>query len=610
MVIHDLANLKELHNPLKGKLSKVAEYFIKFYGEQYREKIINTFKNIEFVFVDPVTKEGDTSFQIYFDGIRDKIFAQLGLQLSTKGIKIVDKSEFLKNIKGVERLSKTIKPTDCEQVINLLCAFEVRHLPENLQLLADKTVTPRDFALLINEEPIKNDLLKFFSTVNSVYSGKIQENFEQLDADQKRLGFDKKVDYKSVTNIYDVQIINLICDVITTQFSIPKTRENYLKIYNYLPEYLLFLKNENVNEINNERLEGMFETFYQLSSEKEEHLQLREQLDKGGLDLNSPYFKSLQSYYSVFMKRLLKITRERDETILSLFDDTRKVMQYIKENNLVFDEQVIETLNSYKFGRFDKNVFVDSSGACVYTIGRDKPHMQKSFIILNSFMLLQDRTLFHELNHALQISTIPEGENSVKMKIGVPSAKIEFLQDGEKIDKTFEEKATMFNEVLNDYLTEKIFEPARGQIRIGREIESEEGYYMLAFAFLKKFFDKNLDILKECAMSEDPFSYIKYFDKQDLVKLINMTDNLMEDIRKRQDIYGDFIKQKFLMDLKSNRNIPTEELKEEDFEGECKMFVRYLKEFDKLAEEIKPLSKQENSEKQNDSDENDDWRDK
>ena len=38
-------------NPLEGKIDKIIEYFVKFYGEKYRERIENKIKNTTFIFV-------------------------------------------------------------------------------------------------------------------------------------------------------------------------------------------------------------------------------------------------------------------------------------------------------------------------------------------------------------------------------------------------------------------------------------------------------------------------------------------------------------------------------------------------------------------------------
>ncbi len=588
MIKHKLENLTELHNPLKGKLPEVAEYFIKFYGEQYREKIIKVFNDVEFVFVDPVNQDGDTSFQVYFDSIRDRIFVQLNLELSTRGIKILNQDEFLKNIKGAERLAKTIKPEDCEQVVNLLCAFDIRHLPENLQLLADKSVTPHDFEMLLKEKDIKSDLLKFFSSVNEVYNtSKIKGSLEQLDADQKRLGFDKKVDYKKEIEKLDEKLLRLLTDTITNQFNIPKTKNNYFKIYEILPNYLTFMNGKEGE------FRDMFETLFELSRNKLQLKELRAELDGPNTDFSSPYFQSFRAQFSECMEKLQSMAVERDYKILETFDDTKKVIKFLRENNMEFADQVIEMINQYKFGLLDKNAYVDSSGACVYTIKKDMPHQSKSIIVLPSYLLLKDRTLFHELNHAIQTLTISDDENSVTMKVGVPSAKLTFSKEGIcDAERTFSEEATMFNEVLNDYLTEKIFEPAREMLRIGDEVENENAYYIHAFDFLSKFFEKNLDVLKECAISDDPYSFLKQFDKKDLIKLMNLTDDLMRDIKQNTLDFKEFKMQKLLLDFKHKRKLSPSELKKEYFTDGCRKFVDYLKEFDILAEEIKPLSQQ------------------
>ncbi len=592
MVIHKLSNLEELHNPIKGKLPQVAEYFIKFYGEEHREKISKILKDIKFVFVDPIDENGDTSFQIYFDSIRDNLFAGLNLQLSTKGIKVANQKEFLKNIKYAERLSQDIRPEDCRQVIDLLCAFNTRHMTENLQLLADKTITPKEFEALLGEEGIKSDLEKFFLTVNDVYvSGKFKENFEQLDKDQKRLGFDKKVEYEDIAQRADEQLVRLMLGTIANQFDIQKTAPNLIKISNYLPEFISFFKGNEINDLNSERFYEMFETYYQLSSDKSFHKELREMLDKRNLDFSTPYFKSLRSAFPIFLDAAQKIQRLKYETILERFDDTQDIIKFFQENNCEFDDKAMDMIYKYKFARLDKNSGVDSNGVCVYTIGRDEPHRPQTIIVLNSYLLLLDRTLFHEINHAIQTITRKTGENSALIKVGVPSAKLTFDDDGVcNVENTFDEKGTMFNEILNDYLTEKIFAPARGNLRIGNFVEDDNGLYALGFDFLEKFFEKNLDVLKECAISDDPYSFIKHFDKNDLMKLITLTENLMEDVKRDTSAYSEFVRQRLLMELKQKGAISPRELNRDDFDADCRKFVDYLKEFDTLADEIKPIS--------------------
>ena len=44
----------EVFNPLKGKLNSLIEYFVKFYGEEYRERITNRLTNTAYIFTGEV----------------------------------------------------------------------------------------------------------------------------------------------------------------------------------------------------------------------------------------------------------------------------------------------------------------------------------------------------------------------------------------------------------------------------------------------------------------------------------------------------------------------------------------------------------------------------
>ncbi len=596
MVIHELLNVEELHNPMKGKLDEVAEYFIKFYGEEHRQKILDVLHNTEFVFVDPIDESGKTSFQIYFDSIRERIMEKVSLELSTKGIKVKDNYAFLKNAGEVERLSQNITPEDCETVIDFLCAFDTKYMPENLQLLADKTVTKEDFSILLQDEGVQKDLKNFFANVNEVYE-RDRDNFEQLDDDQRNLGFDKRMGHPGGISANGVnKIVSALCDLASEQFDIPKSTENKKVIFDNLNAYVKFIKGE-FNDKAVPDLVNMLSTFYNLSSNKEKHAELGKQLSERKLNFDSPYFANLQKDYSVLLEKFAEIFKESDLDILSQYDDTKHVVQTLKNSNLAFDEQLIDAIKQYKFERLRSGSEVDSLGMCVFTITKQHPHQHKNFIVLNSYLLLQDRTIFHEINHAIQTSAVENGEDMVIFKVGVPSALLSFSKAKRPIIiPTFEDKATMFNEVLNDYLTEKIFEEARGKTRIGYFVESGECYYPIAFPFLRNFFDRNMDVLKECALSEDPYSFLKRFKKSDIEDLIDLTDDLMKYVRENRDEYVQFVATKVNIDNEQGRNVSIYELNEDDFNDVQKEFIRFYKKFDEVTSVIQPIDVEKNEE--------------
>ena len=50
-----------IFNPIEGKLDKIIDYFVKFYGEKYRERITQRLTHSTFLFLGSVSKYGNYS---------------------------------------------------------------------------------------------------------------------------------------------------------------------------------------------------------------------------------------------------------------------------------------------------------------------------------------------------------------------------------------------------------------------------------------------------------------------------------------------------------------------------------------------------------------------
>ena len=53
MIKHGIENIN-LNNPLENKLPKIIDYFVKFYGEKYRERITTRLNNATYIFTETV----------------------------------------------------------------------------------------------------------------------------------------------------------------------------------------------------------------------------------------------------------------------------------------------------------------------------------------------------------------------------------------------------------------------------------------------------------------------------------------------------------------------------------------------------------------------------
>ena len=62
----------DIQNPLKNKLTKLVNYFVKFYGEKYRSVIENRIENTIFLFLERATSSGIELLKTHFEQLKAK----------------------------------------------------------------------------------------------------------------------------------------------------------------------------------------------------------------------------------------------------------------------------------------------------------------------------------------------------------------------------------------------------------------------------------------------------------------------------------------------------------------------------------------------------------
>lgn len=62
----------DIQNPLKNKLTKLVNYFVKFYGEKHRGVIENRIENTIFLFLERATNSGTELFKTHFEQLKSK----------------------------------------------------------------------------------------------------------------------------------------------------------------------------------------------------------------------------------------------------------------------------------------------------------------------------------------------------------------------------------------------------------------------------------------------------------------------------------------------------------------------------------------------------------
>ncbi len=76
MIKHGIENIN-LNNPLENKLPKVIDYFVKFYGEKYRERITTRLNNATYIFTETVGSLNSYYYlKDYFENKNEEVAVQ------------------------------------------------------------------------------------------------------------------------------------------------------------------------------------------------------------------------------------------------------------------------------------------------------------------------------------------------------------------------------------------------------------------------------------------------------------------------------------------------------------------------------------------------------
>ena len=101
-MINCRVNGLNIFDPIDGKLDQIIEYLVKFYGEEYRQRITDRINNTTFLFVGEIDEQTKlstfTDLKKYYykqlNNIKKAFFEELGMPNNPK-IEILDVDIFL-----------------------------------------------------------------------------------------------------------------------------------------------------------------------------------------------------------------------------------------------------------------------------------------------------------------------------------------------------------------------------------------------------------------------------------------------------------------------------------------------------------------------------------
>ncbi len=136
MIEHKLENIEDIYNPLKNKLPQIIEYFVKFYGEEYRSQIKDRIDNTIFIFAD---REVKNSLNEHFIELKDELALKfevengLGYEVVNDVVSLGD--YLLKLMPKVKLWSQDIKLADADELYSSRLALFKKAIKVSLRKL-------------------------------------------------------------------------------------------------------------------------------------------------------------------------------------------------------------------------------------------------------------------------------------------------------------------------------------------------------------------------------------------------------------------------------------------------------------------------------------------
>ncbi len=518
---HGLEHIKNVFNPTEEKLPQIVDYFVEFYGEEYRPQIEERIKNTHFIFYE----RGDYMLlERYFESLKQSLAGEFFDEFTggEKGNYLFEDFSFSKlnsSLSQVELWIKDIKKVDKKSLLEFL---RVYHLDELLkECKSDLSDKLKDKVFL---DKLKESLKSFDSLYKYCYKDDFDYLNEELEKINKLLPNDKVEEIemefeKDVREAVGVVLLKLL-----------KIDINYENI-DYLDSIAPFLLR---NILTNPELLS--------KHDKQEYLEIKHNLygmanyhvqDINNLDEEEKqrHIDDLVDYpLAVIKEKLLKLYNKKQMKISQLKSNFEDVNNLI-ENNVTGKNAYLKTVENFKDNLFPEEAY---NVICPGLAGDDKFY---NIVFYNSVVKFLDSVLIHEINHSVSSFAkveksqryIDQGYNDVYCKNGFVSKR--YLEDGKgNVIPYFDVRVdyTPLNEAINEYLSQKICDKmVKDNFKIGRFYANQGGKssYTNDFPLLINFFENNLQDIIKCNMSEDENLIYSTFGEENIDQIAQSVYN-------------------------------------------------------------------------------------
>ena len=511
----------DIFNPLQGKMDKVIDYFVNFYGEKYRERITEKLMNTTFIFLPQIDRFDKIT---YFSLLLEKQF------------KI--ENELFKSVG--ERYRVDLFDEYGEHVPIDLIARSRDKFKNNQPMDEYEKVVLEYFSMSCHPKNSKENILKKFDDVLLAYNNQVLPKITQLTNEKE---------------IIIKQLTSLIPDVkkLGKQAKIDMREMMENQFYGLLEKRGIKIADENelnsITQINGKWKSVSVETLKQLEVFceliKQEALPLiatpsqKEKYIKFFNFLGFNYGSNYANYYSdtalsdvIFDENLIHSLNRREKEL--------EVDQTCANPLLMEALQEVFSLNiKYNVNRQDVirgiNSFVNDGSFMGFEISylEGETNKLKSVCVCRDYLRLSTATIVHEMNHIIEDCLVGEDDEAFYTKSGfdiIPFEKTESnCFDYSKFMKGENRTFESFSEIVNEYIALKIAEDMKkdGFFLGAQDDEEDEALYRNGFYIFDKLISENKNLIIESRLSNDSLGLGRYLGLDEFKKLAGIADDVL-----------------------------------------------------------------------------------
>ena len=485
-----------IFNPIEGKLDRIIEYFVEFYGEKYRERITSRLKNSTILFLGNTSLSGRYTTknvaQSYFNGKLGELFSDFEKNSGYQGI-INFRVENIDTL--IQELNK-----------NVIYNFNARTYLKILNSMGLVKI-PRDISNDGYKEFFKENIDENLLKILKDELNKIKNIFD-ASKEEYELQLKQKDEVLNVLN----NIESGIQDVLT---------ENDEKIQALIQNYILTNFNRDISKFGEDKKKAYIEAFKDLIEKKTKFYTT---YDKSNYIELFNFLGVKEEIFENYLKnpKIRQILKDKD-FLKSYWDINRELEYKIKENCVYLNETMnyIKSLNFFpnpEILRFVLEDFIiNNFGVSGYVFPMNINNNLHCVCLLNEYFDLDTSSLVHEFNHIVESDRLVDSTGKFKgFKTGFSGGAL--ASDSEKL----------LDEIVNDYISLKVNKlMERDGFNVGGA-----GYmpsaYSKVFPLLEGFIEENLNDIIACRMSSDPKAFARKIGEENFNKIVEAVGNYYE----------------------------------------------------------------------------------